>query len=342
MEKVKVGRPLIELVKLCYRANRSVLFSGRHGVGKSELLKQSAREMGISFICRDLSLMEPLDLIGLPKAEGQRTIYLRPEFLPEDGRGLLVFEELNRCERYMRAPCLQLLTARTLNDYCLPTGWVPFAAINPSDGEYETNNLDAALLSRFVQVHVVPDRDEWLEWARNAGIHASVIGYVESDPSVFDAAESNPRAWTYISDLLKAAEDQQAPPQAFRSAVLGVIGNKRGAAFLRSLRQPERPLTADEIVRSYDKLRQKVQRWIGEGRLDPVATSLRALLTALQPEVEYEAAKRSKAKCRNIGQFLADLPGDLQQSAKDFFAGRKYEFPITNGAKRRKRKCQRA
>src|SRR5215471_16445042 len=99
----------------------------------------------------------------------------------------------------MRAPCLQFLTARCLNDYQLPPGWLLGAAINPPDTVYEVDYLDPALSSRFVQVEVQADPGEWLAWARTKGVHPDVIAYVASDAEIFDhpQSQSNPRAWTY-------------------------------------------------------------------------------------------------------------------------------------------------
>ena len=216
MEKIKAGKPLIEFVKLCYAANMPPLLCGNHGVGKSELLRHAAAELGIAFISRDLSLMEPPDLIGLPKMNGTTTMYLPPAFLPTGGKGILVFEELNRCERYMRAPTLQLLTDRSLNDYRLPTGWLPAAAINPPDKDYEVFDLDAAVLSRFAQGMVIPDQQGWIEWAQQNSIHPAVVEYVGSDDSIFDHTQSNPRAWKYVSDLSLAAENDHTPAQLRR------------------------------------------------------------------------------------------------------------------------------
>ena len=255
METVKAGRPAIEMIKLCYAANRPLMFVGRHGIGKSELLEEAAAEMGIKFISRDLSLMEPPDLIGLPKMNGKTTKYLPPEFLPTDGKGLLAFEELNRCEKYMRAPCLQLLTARVLNDYKLPPGWLPMAAINPPTGDYEVFELDPALLARFVLSKLVPDQQEWLQWAARKGIHSAVIEYVERDPSVFDAPRSNPRAWSYISDIILAAEKEGTDPGTLRRAVVGLVGGNRGAAFLATLRGGNRPLKPEVLLAAYNSHR---------------------------------------------------------------------------------------
>src|SRR5207249_5537844 len=98
MLTIAAGMPLIELVALAYQANLPVLLHGRHGVGKSELLAQAAARLGIGLVVRDLSLMEPPDLVGMPKVgKDGKTHYAVPSFLPTAGRGLLVFEELNRC-----------------------------------------------------------------------------------------------------------------------------------------------------------------------------------------------------------------------------------------------------
>lgn len=251
LDEIKAGKPAIELVKLCYAADKSPLLCGHHGVGKSDLLKQAAAELGIQFISRDLSLMEPPDLVGLPKLNGKSTTYLPPDFLPTSGKGLIVFEELNRCERYMRAPCLQLLTDRSLNDYHLPPGWLPAAAINPPDEDYEVFDLDPAIRSRFVQAMLLPDPEEWIEWARRNGVHSAVVRYVENDTSIFGHPQSNPRAWTYVSDVLAAAEESHTSPKTLKAAIVGLVGPERAAAFLRTTGGANCPLRAQDIVDGY-------------------------------------------------------------------------------------------
>jgi hypothetical protein len=327
MEIVEViaGRPLISLVRLCYEANQPVLLEGRHGVGKSELLAQAAAELGVDFIVRDLSLMEPPDLVGLPWQDGGVTRFNPPAFLPTAGAGLLAFEELNRCERYMRAPALQLLTARTLNDYILPRGWLPVAAINPHSEEYEVEDLDPALLSRYVRVRVRPDPAGWLDWARAAGIHPGVVALVESDPTIFEPAESSPRAWVYVSQLLRAAEAGQHGRETLRWAVAGVVGTARAAAFLKMLDGGDRPLTGAKVL-DYRRHRRQVRAWVEAGRLDLLKDSLYAVEVHLQVQRNYEQA-RDGAAWAQLGAFLADLPGDLREAAEAFFRERDYDIP---------------
>ncbi|MAD80299.1 MAG: hypothetical protein CMJ50_05560 [Planctomycetaceae bacterium] len=327
MSNLKAGRQAIDFVKFCYESDRPLLLSGKHGIGKSELIEQAAKELGIAFIVRDLSLMEPPDLIGLPKMSGRTTMYLPPDFLPKGGKGILAFEELNRCERYMRAPCLQLLTSRTLNDYVLPNGWLPAAAINPPDSEYEVLELDPALLSRFTITTLVSDVSEWLDWARDNDVHTGVIEYAENDSTIFDEPHSNPRAWKYVSDFLKTADNSDFPQSILRAAVQGLVGDKRGTAFLSTLKKIAKPLTTESVLASYLKHRAKVKEWVDAGKLDLVEATLLALQKHLQPKADYKSVKEDLKRWGNLAHFLSDLPPDLLRSAKSFFRERKYEFP---------------
>ena len=115
MISLPAGDRVVDMIELAYKADLPVLLEGRHGVGKSALLARAAQRLGIDQIVRDLSIMEPPDLVGIPSVAPEgRTRYAPPAFLPSGGRGLLAFEELNRSSRYMQASCLQLLTARRL------------------------------------------------------------------------------------------------------------------------------------------------------------------------------------------------------------------------------------
>jgi hypothetical protein len=77
-----------------------------------------------------------------------RTVYAPPSILPLDGEGILLLEELNRAERHVQHPAVQLLTARRQHKYELPPGWSCIAAVNLGDGGYHVTPLDRALRAR--------------------------------------------------------------------------------------------------------------------------------------------------------------------------------------------------
>jgi hypothetical protein len=327
MMRVKVGKPLLELISLCYAAGTPPLLVGHRGIGKSEALKDAADQLGIGWISVDLSPLEPPDLMGLPQFEDGATHYRPPAFLPTGGRGLLVLEELNRCSPPMRAPCLQLLTARCLNGYRFPPGWLVAASINPEAEGYEVFELDPALLDRFVIIHVEPDRQEWLNWASRNGVHPVVIDYARSDSEIFNDPKSSPRGWKAVSDLLYAAAKLKSSSETLRAAVIGKVGETRGAAFLAFFQRRVRPLTADEVLSAYVDHRVQLQEWVNAGKLDLVRGTLMAVEKFLQSRRKYEEARNNSASWKHLAAFIEDLPGDLREEMKGFFAERDYLLP---------------
>ena len=161
-----IGPRVEGVLRLAYRARKPVLLEGASGIGKSEIVVQTARGLGVGLAVLDLSLIEPPDLVGLPVIAEGVTRYACPSALPREGAGLLLLEELNRAERHVQQPALQLLTARRLHEYVLPEGWSVVAAINPEDGDYHVTALDPALRGRFLQLRVRSERAAWLAWAR--------------------------------------------------------------------------------------------------------------------------------------------------------------------------------
>lgn len=315
--KVRSGKEVIEAIKLAYAAGKPVLLEGRHGVGKSNLIEQAASELGIDCIVRDLSLMEPPDLIGLPSQNEGRTCYLPPAFLPDSGKGLMVFEELNRAEKYMQAPCLQLLTARTLNDYKLPIGWLCVAAINPASSGYDTTELDPALLSRFVRIEVVADPKSWLAWGESAGIHESVLSFVRQTPDIFAASESNPRAWAYASDVMKVYEAQQQDDENLLTVTLaGIIGESLAVAFVQATLREEESIPANEVIHHYEKARSRILHWVRNKKLDLLNATAHNVLVALQNVDVVNKVNTMATPGRNLETFLGDLPADIAKQVR--------------------------
>jgi hypothetical protein len=322
--KLAAGRPAMEVISLAYRSNKSVLLEGPHGIGKSTLFQDAARELSVGAIVRDLSLMEPPDLVGIPRVADGVTMYAPPSFLPHDGQGILVFEELNRCPRYMRSSCLELLTARRLNDYRLPDGWVPMAAINPTSDRYiDTEELDEALLSRFLRIEVTASVEEWCRWARKSQVHEQIVQFVVQGPGALDSGGPSPRSWTYASDVLKTWEEQDDRNEDVLAAALaGTLGDEWAIAFLQFYQHGIQPLTAILIIRQYPALRALVKRWVAEARLDLVAASIEALKRHLQPQRHYDALMKHAQQRTNVETFFTDLPPDLKRQVADWLQER--------------------
>lgn len=337
MRTVTAGSRVVRLIQWAYKADQPVLLIGKHGVGKSTLLDQAARVLQVRCVVRDLSMMEPTDLAGIPSiGDDGRTRYAPPSFLPADGCGLLVFEELNRCPPYMQAPCLQLLTCRFLNDYQLPPGWLPVAAINPDGEDYHVDELDPALLSRFLQVRVVATPAEWSKWAGKHGrVHTKVTSFVEQTPGIFDDPVSNPRAWTYASNLLRVWEANGRDEELLVDGLAGVVGERWARAFLQFYSDKKKPLCAKDIVENYPGRRSTVKQWLAEASLDLVAASIESLKGHLISPGNWEALMQDAQKTENVRRFLSDLPPDLKRQVRSWLQERGYDQLTTARSRRR-------
>lgn len=322
-EPIAVGPRLERVLEIAYRARRPVLLEGPTGIGKSEIVQQAARKLGVATVVVDLSLLEPPDLVGLPIIEQGRTRYALPAFLPRDGAGILMLEELNRAERYIQQPALQLLTARTLHEYVLPEGWVVFAAVNPATGDYHVTPLDAALRARFLELAVRADRASWLAWAIENGVHPAVLSLARAHERVFD--EVPPRTWTYVSKVLQtvsAAERDDAT--LMRDLLSGYLPAAwvESLLALREATAPDLAVDVHALLASYGgDVARTVQGYRARGetdRLDEISHRLAGILSG--PEAGVLAAR----KAFNLQAFealLGDLPGDHRERLQEALGG---------------------
>ena len=312
-----LGPRVERVLSVAYAARRPVLLEGHTGIGKSAIVDSVTKRLGVQLVVLDLSLLEPPDLVGIPFLEGGRTVHGRPRVLPSEGAGILLLEELNRAERYMQQPALQLLTARRLHDYELPSGWVCFAATNPDDGVYQTNPLDPALRARFLTIGVHVDRYAWLDWAKTAGVHDAVISLVTTHDRCLD--DVPPRTWTYVSDVLRALPPgDRADLELAREIVAGYLPRAWADTLVRVLdrRGGELEFRVLDLLGRYDRdasLRRHVRALVSRGRTDEIDEVAHRLRGALSSPKAGAMIDTDELTLSSFEALLADLPGDTRE-----------------------------
>ncbi|MHC4422711.1 MAG: hypothetical protein ACYS1E_19280, partial [Planctomycetota bacterium] len=205
------------------------------------------------------------------------------------------------------------------NEYIVPAGWSFAACINPPGTDYEVEELCSALKSRFIQVNVVPDPEEWAKWASGpGGIHPKIVGFVAQCPRVFEDADANPRAWSFASWLLTGYEKRDATPEEMRTGLASVLGKAWAIPFQEFYANGMMPLTAPQIVEEYKKFRRTMKAWLKKSRLDLIEASLETLKAHLREESNYTAILSEKVWKQNVCSFLSDLPADLKREMRSW------------------------
>jgi hypothetical protein len=321
---IPLGPRLEAVLRLAYRARRAVLLEGPTGIGKSEIVRGVASSLGIGTVVLDLSLLEPPDLVGLPVIHEGRTTYAIPSVLPRGGAGILMLEELNRAERYIQQPALQLLTARRLHEYELPPDWVCFAAVNPETADYQVTPLDRALRARFMNLCIHADRAAWLAWAQMHDIHPGIIALAQAHERILD--DIPPRSWTYASQILSSLEAEDLRDGTrIRDALGGYLPPSWVELLLANQDRwaTRLPFEVRALLVEYgprSPLCQQIQGYRDSGqtdRLDELVTRLVPLLEGPEAGVLIAQKQLSLAAFEAL---VADLPGDHRERLQEALA----------------------
>jgi hypothetical protein len=194
------------------------------------------------------------------------------------------------------------------------------ACINPKVDGYAVDLLDAALMSRFMQIHVCASVDSWSAWASDNGIDPRVINYVTSVPDALDESKGGacPRSWTHASKTLQAAgaELLERSPDTVLTALSGIIGPVHTTALLRLVYGTEVALKPADLINDWPAAKATVKRWRKHGRLDLLAMSMRAVLQWLRPDGVAEQVRGDAVLLDTLRGFFKVLPGDLAEQAK--------------------------
>lgn len=224
-------------------ARQPVFIWGGPGIGKSAVVRQLAEFLKMPLQDVRALLLDPVDLRGLPflGADG-RSKWAAPDFLPQDGSGILFLDELNAAPAMVQASCYQLVLDRKLGEYTLPKGWAIVAAGNRDSDRAVTTRMPTPLRNRFVHLEFEIDLQEWSEWAIQNAVRAEVVAFLRFRPellSVFDRdanAFPSPRSWEFVSRILDSAPDQSVEHELFEGAV-GTGAATEFSAFLRMFRE---------------------------------------------------------------------------------------------------------
>ena len=152
------------------KSNKNVLLEGKHGVGKTALIQKIFNEEfgENNWIYFSSSTLDPwTDLIGVPKESKINNEpcldFILPKQMINTNLKAMFFDEYNRSHKKVRNATMELIQFKSINGRKFPNLKVVWAAINPSDSEdetYDVETLDPAQLDRFqvkIQVPYIPD-----------------------------------------------------------------------------------------------------------------------------------------------------------------------------------------
>lgn len=249
---------------------QNIMLTGRHGIGKSQILTNYFESKGMRVVALFLGQMsDPGDLLGLPtkdEATG-KTTFMPPYWFPVDGQPVVLFlDELNRARPEILQTVMDLVLNRKLAGRLLPEGSRIISACNDGD-EYQLTDLDPALVSRFNIYTFRPTVEEWLLWATRKGLDERVINFIQTNPELLDRSgdtkeeqglEKDPdrRAWEKVARVMENISD---PKQVHQKIVAGIVGVQAAAKLFLSLQKGL--LTPQELLADFKRAKQQLDKY---------------------------------------------------------------------------------
>lgn len=266
-------------LELLISAKQPVMLHGSPGVGKSQIVKQVAKKLGLELIDLRLSQLDSADLRGIPLVTGtaasksRKTDWATPKFLPTEGKGILFLDEINSAAQATQAAAYQLVLDRKLGDYELPEGWVVVAAGNRMQDRAIVNQMSSALKNRFSHIDFEVHFEDWIDWAFGANIDDTIIAFLRFRKNFLNESESHsgttkeekqrlqnlkdakafatPRSWEFFDRILKQEPDEELLPML----AAGTVGDAASVEYMAFKTLYKDLPTAEEILEKPEETR---------------------------------------------------------------------------------------
>lgn len=305
-----------------FSAFPSVMLWGAPGVGKSQAVRQIAKELeretGKRTAVTDVRLLlfNPIDLRGIPTANADKTlaVWLKPKIFDMDPSdkviNILFLDEISAAPQSVQAAAYQITLDRVVGEHALPDNCIVIAAGNRVTDKSVAYKMPRALANRLMHFEAEISVDGWREWAVSNGINDKVVGFLgfardfllkEGDD---DLAYPTPRSWEMVSNVLNTVEGDVEAAYPF---IAGLVGAGTAIEF-------------SGWCRVYDKLPDIAD--IFKGKPSPVPNTTDALYALTSAMTAYAREhKTDMAQITNAIKYAQRLPADFSAVLlKDFCA----------------------
>ena len=195
------------------------MITGSPGIGKSDVIRQVAKQFNLKVIDMRLSQCDPTDMLGFPTHDGERMTYAPPKHfplqsmdqIPEGFDGwLLLLDEISSAPLSVQASAYKLVLDRQVGEHDLHKNVAICCAGNKETDGAIVNRMGTAMQSRLIHLELEIDVVAWLSWAAEKKIDHRIMGYIQGrpehlhnfDPNHNDKTFACPRTWEFASLLL--------------------------------------------------------------------------------------------------------------------------------------------
>ena len=314
VEKLSQAYSTVIKNRLPIKTMPSVMLWGPPGVGKSQAIRQIAKEIeystGKAVKVTDVRLLlfNPIDLRGIPTSNADKTlaIWLKPQIFQMDSSdkivNILFLDEISAAPQSVQAAAYQITLDRVVGEHRLPDNCIVIAAGNRTTDKSVAYKMPKALANRLMHIEIEENFDSWKRWAIKSGVNDKVIGFLsfrqnylmDFDSGSDDLAFPTPRSWEMVSNILNGIDGDI---ENMYSLIAGVVGNGVAVEFRT-------------WARVYKNLPPIEDIFDGKMPLMPTSTdAMYALITSMAAYARNH--KDETARIANSIRYAAKMPPDF-------------------------------
>lgn len=246
-------------LELAWKCNRSLFVIGDFGVGKTTTVLDFAKKNSASFVPMVASMMDRLDLAGLPYGDkktgttktlpSETIASLSNEKNPEGPPAILYLNEFNASPDSVQPTFLRLIGERQVGDLSIRKNVLVVADGNPSSASRLSRDLPEPTRRRFNWIVVRSSASVWCDYAASSGINPLVPAFLSQQSKFFYTFDPSKKhhlcyacgaSWERLAvDLDMATKTLGEESEAFKKWACGVVGVEAGHQFSTFMRHRE-------------------------------------------------------------------------------------------------------
>ena len=249
---------LKDTIKRLFPTKRTICIEGSPGGGKTTIVQQVAKELGVGYIEKHMPTMLVEDF-GILYPNGDDMLHYKlPDWFPYEGRtdipdeGILCFDDRNQASADLQKVLANICQARNLHGKPMKKGWMVVSTGNRQADRAGANRVLSHLRNRETVYELETHLDDWRGWAIDNNVQPVVISFIGFRTALlhdFDPQRDvnpSPRAWVEgVSDMIGIV-----PTEAEFETFKGAVGEGCAAEFSGFLKIERKLPNPDTIIQS--------------------------------------------------------------------------------------------